>query len=108
MTYLGTCADCPEGQMPDEDDVGSCIDIPVTCDSYRQIFNKDRTDCIVCDLYTRANEDSTVCRADKCWYDTQILTVEGTCTKCPYGNVADAEGKQCVPFVSDSICQGDR
>jgi hypothetical protein len=94
--------------MPNEDDVGSCIDIEITCDSYRQIFNEDKTGCIVCDSYERANDDSSACLSDTCWYEDQILTVEGTCTKCPLGNVADETGKICIPFISKSICRGDR
>jgi len=48
-----------------------------------------------CFPFTRAQNDHTICRADRCT-KTEIIREDGTCGTCPYGTIADQWGKKCI------------
>lgn len=82
----GTCFTCCNGNVPNASRT-RCVKQTGTetgCQGEREIINSDRTACTVCDPYTRAQRQNTVCLSDQC-NANQIVTWLGTCANCQPG-----------------------
>lgn len=83
----GSCFTCCNGNVPNESKT-RCVKPTNTLDSGctgpREIFNQDKTTCIACEPYTRAQRENTVCLSDQCNAD-QIITWQGSCADCTEG-----------------------
>jgi hypothetical protein len=65
------------------------------CTGEREIYNTDRTECVKCMPYTRAQRSNTVCLSDQC-NSSQIITWLGTCADCADGLRPDSNRGSCV------------
>jgi hypothetical protein len=101
----GTCYECCNGNVPNASKT-RCIkkgtsatsfsnDISAGCTGEREIYNKDKTECVKCMPYTRAQRSNTICLSDQCT-SAQIITWLGTCADCADGLRPDANRGSCV------------
>lgn len=103
----GTCFTCVYGNVPDASrtrcvkrnfflqqekamETGETI-----CFGEREIYSKDKSECVKCLPYTRAQKDNSVCLSDACGQN-QIITWLGTCADCEDGEEPDADRESCV------------
>jgi hypothetical protein len=94
------CQACGAGTAPDFTKT-RCVAAPTqaatsqaSCTGDREIYNWDRTACIECNPYARAQRGNTVCLPDACGAN-EIVTEQGTCTECGPGTIPDASRRSC-------------
>lgn len=101
----GTCFTCCNGNVPDatrtrciKAGTGNLAPVRVgvtVCDGEREIYSKDKKECIKCMPYTRAQRDNSICLSDQCSV-SQIITWLGTCADCVDGTKPDDNRGSCV------------
>lgn len=94
------CQACGAGTAPDFTGT-HCVAAPTagsssqaSCTGDREIYNWDRTACIECNPYARAQRSNTVCLPDACGAN-EIVTELGTCAACSAGLTPDASRRSC-------------
>lgn len=94
------CQACGAGTAPDFTKT-MCVAAPTqaatsqaSCTGDREIYNWDRTACIECNPYARAQRGNTVCLPDACGA-SDIVTELGTCQECGAGMIPDASRRSC-------------
>jgi len=94
------CQACGAGTAPDFTKT-HCVAAPTqaassqaSCTGDREIYNWDRTACIECNPYARAQRGNTVCLPDACGAN-EIVTELGTCAECGDGLTPDASRRSC-------------
>jgi len=107
ITSDGNCFTCTYGNVPDASRT-RCVkrnfflqqeealkSDKTMCFGEREIYSKDKSECIGCLPYTRAQRDNTVCLSDPCSED-QVITWLGTCADCEEGTSPDENRGACV------------
>jgi hypothetical protein len=51
---------------------------------------------VVCQKYTKRTEDGNGCESEQCQYETQVLTIDGTCYTCPEGSKHENNNYTCA------------